>query len=160
MKSQSKRSYEEKIDKDVLDIILVDDTGPIMVSLWGNCVDSFLERKTRMEPDAFPLVSFSALSVTTLQQNDWNGRTLSVIHVSNTVEGRRSVADTEITFISSSPSQFISKGITFQVPRGYACTSNFATVKDNLKAPFRGSFRGSKGVVFIRANESMRSEKR
>ena len=48
MKSPSKRSLDdqEKIDKDVLDIILVDDTGLIMVSLWGSCVESFLVRKS------------------------------------------------------------------------------------------------------------------
>ena len=123
MTSPSKRSLddEEKIDKDVLDNILVDDTGPIMVSLWGSCAEIFPERRSRMETDAPALISFSALSVTTLQENDWNGRSLSVIQVLNTVEGRRSVANTESTFIRSSRSPFISKGITFQVPRGYAC---------------------------------------
>ena len=37
MESPSKRSLndEDKFEKGVLDVVLVDDTGPIMVSPWG-----------------------------------------------------------------------------------------------------------------------------
>eukprot|EP00973_Karenia_brevis_P047864 6642950-Karenia_brevis.AAC.1 len=48
-KSPSKRNKEddnaEKVEKPIIDLVLLDDTGPVLVTLWGDCVDSFFAQK-------------------------------------------------------------------------------------------------------------------
>ena len=81
-KSPSKRSLtdDDKIQKDVVDIVLADDIGPFMVSLWGRCVESFLEQSSRIEDHSVnQFISLSAVSISTLPERDWNGLSLFTI---------------------------------------------------------------------------------
>ena len=157
-KSPSKRKAGEvdKIEKDILDIVLLDDTGPVLVSLWGDCVTSFLSQKQSVV-GMKKLVHLSAVSIGSPRKDDWNGECLCTIRNLSTVAARGKSMATVVTFLQHSDSPYIGK-MSFSVPNPDACIGSFVGYKSKLTAPFRGNFVGvvadCQGVVeSVRGNQ-------
>jgi hypothetical protein len=131
-----------KVDKDILDIVLMDDTGPVLTALWGDCVSSFFSLKQRHDGTGRILVHLSPVTITKLKKDDWNGECLSNIRGLSTVESRGGSLATQIVFPKEFLSPFIGQ-MQFPLPGPEACISTFLGVKTKFAAPFRGTFLGT-----------------
>ena len=148
-RSPSKRKasdMSEKQDKEILDIVLLDNTGPLMVTLWGDCVTSFFEQKRNLpqgtQANQKSIVHLSALTYGKLPNSEWNGVCLSTIKVMSTMEARSKAAATVVTFMTLPSSPYLTKE-KFDIPRPPACVALFSPCKNKMKAPFRGTFCGT-----------------
>ena len=155
-KSPSKRSSEDaqKIEKEVLDLVLLDDTGPVMVSLWGDNVSSFFSQKQSRAGKERHLVNLSVVSSSKLQKNDWNGVSLSTIRCVSSVAARGQNLPTQVTITDQRSSPFIDQ-VRFVTPGPQACITSFQTLRSIFIAPFRGTFAGMVADV-QGASESVR----
>ena len=143
-KSPSKRSASEPdmLEKKILDILLVDDTGPVMVSLWEECLTAFMQQKEANVHRKKMLVNLSKVSIGKIPKTEWNGECLTTMKVLSTVEARRNSAATLVTFGEAASSPYIGKA-QFRVPGAQACIASFDNVKSKMIAPFRGTFLGT-----------------
>jgi len=111
-KSPSKRKAEDadKIEKELLDVVLLDDTGPVLVTLWGDCVSRFFSSLRSSTESGRKLVHLSAVSISKLREDDWNGKCLTNIRVLSTTEARGKSLGTVLTFVNEPTSPFIGQG--------------------------------------------------
>ena len=143
-KSPSKRKAEDadKIEKEILDVVLIDDTGPVLVTLWGDCVSRFFSSLRSSTERARKLVHLSAVSISKLKEDDWNGKCLSNIRVLSTMEARGKSLGTVLTFVNEPSSPFIGQ-VPLSVPNASACIASFLEWKPKFTAPFRATFVGT-----------------
>ena len=152
--SKRKTDQEDKVETEILDCVFMDDTGPLLVALWGGCVQSLLTYKENFPARGRLLVHLSAVATKSLKKDNWNGECLSNIRVLSTVQPRGQNMGTQITFPLQPGSPFVGHA-QFVIPGPNACIVSFMAVKSKLTAPFRGSFAGTVADVQETA-ESMR----
>ena len=108
-----KQNTEERT---VLDMFLVDKTGPVFVSLWDEAAASFLDQLNALQASSEydthnPVsVSLSLTVVTAITNNDWNGPCLTsmrTLHSANTAGGR---AGTEVILGGNPSSPHLTAG--------------------------------------------------
>jgi hypothetical protein len=145
--SPAKRTVEgvAKEEKDVLDMMLIDLTGPIAATLWGEHATSFINMKeTAMKSNAQSkvIVKLHGFRIGSMTKNDWNGNVLSNIKILHSKEKNGTSASTVLS-VSIAPSSPYLIAASFEIPNAPACISMFAPLRNKLSAaPFRGTFAG------------------
>ena len=148
--SPAKRSVNgemKKQEKTVLDLLLLDNTGPIIVTLWGTLATEFLMQRQNVanqKPDCSKiLVKLQNFRIAALPKNDWNGESLTAIKILHSKETLGTKTGSILSVSTTASSPYISSG-SFEVPSVPACISNYASVRAKMaRAPFRGTFFGT-----------------
>ena len=142
---RKRRADEEDSEKVALDLLLGDQTGPVMVTLWADMAKSFVDdvadQRARVTGTASLVVSFDIVEVTSLPKNQWNGRCLTSMRVLQTLPPAKERVGTKVSIGKPPMSPFLTSG-RFAVPSGEVCISQFSQVKTRCIAPFRGTFKG------------------
>ena len=87
--SPAKRSAHGvvKVETLVLDVMLVDSTGPVLLTVWSEHATAFLEAKDKLRHAsavAKIIVKIQGFRVTTMAQSEWNGRVVTTIKTLHT----------------------------------------------------------------------------
>jgi len=136
--SQNSPKKQRVSDSLAMDMIVLDATGPVMVTIFGS------ERCTNFVREAqqikFPHVSFSVLRIAALAKNEWNGRSLTRIHCLQSIEDVRDVPGTVCSITSDNRSPF--RTTAYRIPITDCCINQFSQSHLVFAAPFRASFVG------------------
>ena len=114
----------------VLDVWLLDSTGPVAVTCWGDAATDLLNKlqELRIEGGAYRCyVAQSVVRVCELQKNDWNGKSITPIKTLHTVQRSGRNAGTEIT-LSERPSSYFSMDGAYSAPTYPVAIVNFLSV--------------------------------
>ena len=140
---------EEKVDKPVVDVILLDHTGPMNVTLWGDLAMKFFEEKSRLVSSAATserkaiVMQLKNFKLTKPAPNDWNGKVLTKMKSLNSKEGRSPETATSMSLGFSSTSPFL-EDRAFEVPRSDVCIASFGAWRSEFAdAPFRATVVGT-----------------
>ena len=129
-------------DKVVLDCVMVDRTGPVMVSLWDSAVVQFQRAMQQTAAGEKPLFLLQRVRIAALAQNDWNGFFVSPMKVLGSVASGEGGEGTIIQKLSATASPFNRKDMRFEWPTAPMAVYNFAQLRD-ASLPFRGTFLGT-----------------
>jgi hypothetical protein len=125
----------------VIDMVLLDKTGPVIFSLCGtDAVNSFL-RFVQRSVKANVIVTLSVARVQEMPKNDWNGTLLTKSRTLGSVFSAGKNTGTQVTFPPSPSSPYLTSAI-YTDPSAAVCITHFHSQTIDLKAPFRGTFRG------------------
>ena len=121
------------------DLVLTDNSGPVLVTLWGNVATSFY---SAIGSAVGPIVALDAMRVAPLPANsDWNGTSLTTIRVLHSTPPVGSRDGTTVTTAAKATSPYL--GTEFDPPpEPPVCITQFVSVRNKLKSPFRISIRG------------------
>ena len=124
----------------VLDLLVVDRTGPIRISLWGTCVDDFLSLLESVNTGRV-LLRFEPMRKAYLSTNAVSGPALTTIPVLHSVPATANRAGTTIS-IPLHPSSPYVTDMPYVPPSTDVCIMKFHKVRSQMVPPFRASFRG------------------
>ena len=83
-----KRSQSQESTGSALDMLMVDKTGPVMVTLWDSAVTEFQQMVPRPAPSGSQMtLLLSRLRVGELPKSEWNGSLLTPIYGLHSVTG-------------------------------------------------------------------------
>ena len=152
-KSPSKRkaSAPEKTTM-AMDVLVMDRTGPLILTLWDDAVKQFLaevaakqtgaRRGGRAEQQQKPIIRVTNVRVSSLSSSDWNGAMVTPIRTLHTSSARSPLMPvTKVMALVTASSPFMAPGRAYEVPARGVCV-DFLGLKDRLEAPFRGTFSG------------------
>ena len=144
-------------------MILVDQTGPILVTVWNDLAEKMTEawnslqnsRTSNSEGPANHIVDFQRIRVYSLPKTDWNGEALTKIRYLRNVESPGATGnETKFTMLAQ-PTAFNLLKIKWTLPPPHCCVVNFQTLKNKLRAPCRLTVRGTvSGVKPIEITQS------
>ena len=131
--------------------ILVDQTGPIQVQIWGDdlgetIIDAWNRLQTNQaapaEDRAPHIVDLQRVRVQAFPKSEWNGEMLTRMRFLRNVEnlGANSTATT-VTMLTK-PTSFNLLERKWVQPSPNVCISKFQTIKSKLRAPFRVTVSG------------------
>mgnify|MGYP003325390009 CR=1 FL=1 len=126
------------VDSLAMDMIVLDATGPVMVTIFGSERCTTFVREVQQIKS--PYVSFSILRIAALGKTEWNGRCLTRIHCLQSIEEVRDVAGTVCSITSENGSPF--RTSTYRIPITDCCINQFSQSHLVFAAPFRASFVG------------------
>ena len=133
MQSPRKRNLRDGEEVNVAcDLLLADNTGPVMVTLWGKLVNDWYASGGH---SATPFMTLEAMRVGELSKGTWNGPSLSAIRVLHSTHG-------STLTMSSTPTSTYLVSATYTPPTSPVCESQFMSLHDKLVAPFRVTLRG------------------
>jgi len=144
--SPKKRGREPVKDTKVIDVHLVDPTGPVFVSLWSDMATTFenlLAEFLRKHPPSSklrPIVVLENVRAVTMVANEWNGTIVTPMKHLQTVRAVGGFAPSELSFAEKSTSPFM-RPAPFQKPPPSVMLSRFSSL-EQTPAPFRVSVRG------------------
>lgn len=129
----------------VLDLLLVDLTGPMAVTLWGDSVEKFLQLRLALArmgaSGAKSLLKLEVLRVKDVTKNAFHGEVLTPMKVLHSMVGIPNRPGTEIT-LSPDPTSPFTKTAIFRAPLPPLCIVNFAAYQSKMVPPFRATLRG------------------
>ena len=142
-----KRSKSEQQLYQVIDLVIVDRTGPVLITLWGadaeiaetlladflNVHDSDVEER--------PLMALQNLRFQAIPQNSLNGRTVTRINILTNNRKQASISPQNAACIDAATSPYMSSA-KFVIPPVSVVLQRF-NVLDRTNAPFRVSLRGT-----------------
>ena len=121
------------------DILLVDNTGPAMLTLWGKIVNEFY---TKIAQEKHPIVFIEGLRVAELPANSqWHGTSLTTIRMLHSVNPISNRAGTTLSLLDRPRSSFLLNA-AYNPPMPPACIHEFSDLVGRCKAPFRVTLRG------------------
>jgi hypothetical protein len=123
----------------VLDLLVLDCTGPIKVALWGKCATQFLSLKARAigeQTNIKPVITLRDFKMTSPPVNNWNGAMLTSVKILN------SKYNTKLRVSKEGTSPYLQTG-RFTKPGTISCISSFLSVHARMMTrPWRGTFSG------------------
>ena len=133
-------------ERKIVDCLLADQTGPIIISFWDDAAMQFLSIMQQAPPvdpnsPALPIVLLENMKVTKMPSNTWNGKVLTKINQLQSIASFQNRPGTRIRLANPVSSQFMISEL-FSVPVMPVCVSKFRELIGALKAPFRMSVRG------------------
>jgi len=129
-------------DYSVLDVLMIDRTGPMQATLFGDeLVADFLQEVSR-NPNKTKIVSFTEARIVEYQKNEWNGTILTSMRMLHSISSIANRHGTVVSIIDTASSPSMLSG-SFAVPAKDACITRFETIRSKMLAPFRGTFKGT-----------------
>ena len=143
------KASQEKGDTKVLDVMAVDKSGPIQVSLWGDVAETMVrlteEYVRNMGPQCHkkPLVLFENVRIMRTVANNFNGNSLTNMNYLQSVRGPHGQvhAPTKVTLLPTPTSAFLVSA-TFVIPSSEVVVTNFVSFLEGVQAPYRVSVKG------------------
>ena len=137
---------KDKEEKPVLDLMVLDQTGPVVITLWGDHTRQFLEAKEnilRQNRKARLVIRMTGFRIGGMQKNDYNGTILTTIKVLHSKEPSGSKPGTVLDIREFATSPHLLDD-SFQVPTKCACITSFSVWRSKLvAAPFRATLFGT-----------------
>ena len=143
--SPMKRRASDGGDVTVLDVLLADLTGPVIITLWSSCVDAFLQAIADMGTGvdlSQVVVLLEQVRVSDMVSNDYVGEVLTPMKVLHSTGDTPQRAGTKITLSTVKTSPFTTTAI-YKSPSPGHCYSQFGTYRLKLVPPFRATLRGT-----------------
>ena len=137
-----RRQNEEAESSMAQDLLLVDKTGPVMVTLRNDAVRQFLSLVPAGQSGSpgGRLVHLDVVRVVDLPKSEWNGECLTPMRALMSVPSTIKNAGTVVTMPAVPTSSYLTTSV-YTVPQAGLCT-DFLRKQHLCKAPFRGSFVG------------------
>ena len=121
------------------DILLADNTGPVMLTLWGKIVNGFYSKVTHTKN---PIVFLDGLRVSELPANSqWHGTSLTTIRMLHSTNPLNNRPGTTLTIVETPRSSFLLNE-AYTAPMPPACINEFSDIVGRCRAPFRVTLRG------------------
>ena len=147
-KASKKRSAE--VGRTVLDVLCVDNTGPIMITLWEDAAYAFIAIvHTNKVWEKRPLVLFEGLRIVELQKTSWHGEVLSTIRTLQSLPPSGQRAGTKVSLLEVATSPFTTTKQYISPTAPVAITEYLPFRTKIMTPPFKGNFVGT--VVNVRA---------
>ena len=158
-----RKRYKASHEVSVADLVLVDQTGPIKVVLWGNLALEIttawksLQRARALASTTVCeyIVDLQRVHVYSLPKDEWNGPCLTRMRYLRSVDNPAVFANATRLKMISKPSTVNLLHMHWIEPPSYACVSNFGTISSGLHAPFRITVRG---IVMDLAPENLTNQ--
>ena len=128
------------VHKCVLELLLGDNTGPVIVLLWNAAAEDYM-RLAAAHPEGIEYIGLTMMRVAPQKESEFNGPSITptrVLHSSEAKGGRQS---TVVSVIATPSSPFLLSK-TYVVPSFPLCLTNFRQMEEKLKPPFRVTVRG------------------
>jgi len=132
---QCKESNESNT---VCDILMTDNTGPVIITLWEDLVHSWY---ATMGNPATPYIRLTNLRVAEVPRTEWNGTSLTRIRVLHSTTSTTLRSGTTLSRMAEPTSPYLTR-FTFTIPEAPACIGQFFSLQSKLRAPFRITLRG------------------
>ena len=139
--SPGKRSLQNRENKEsnsVCDLLLMDKTGPVIITLWGDLVHTWY---STMGNPATPYIRLTNLRVAELPRTEWNGTSVSRMRVLHSTSPTSRAAGTTLSRTAEPTSPYLTQ-FTYTIPEAPACINQFLSLQSKLRAPFRITLRG------------------
>ena len=145
-----RKKYKAAHEVSVADLVLVDQTGPVKVVIWGNLALEIttawksLQRARALASTTVCeyIVDLQRVHVYSLPKNDWNGSCLTRLRYLRSVDNPAVLANATSLNMIAKPSSSNLLDMHWVQPPSYVCVSNFDTIKTKLHAPFRITIKG------------------
>ena len=145
--SPGKRSLQNRENKEsnsVCDLVLMDKTGPVIITLWGDLVHTWY---STMGNPATPYIRLTNLRVAELPRTEWNGTCVSRMRVLHSTSPTTRAAGTALSRTAEPTSPYLTQ-FTYTIPEAPACINQFLSLQSKLRAPFRITLRGIIDDIF------------
>ena len=139
--SPRKRSFqynETKESNTVCDILMTDNTGPVIITLWEDLVHTWYATMGNL---ATPYIRLTNLRVAELSRTEWNGTCLTRIRVLHSTPSTALRSGTALSRMAEPTSPSLTR-FTYTTPEAPACIGQFLSLQSKLRAPFRITLRG------------------
>ena len=139
--SPGKRSLQNRENKEsnsVCDLLLMDKTGPVIITLWGDLVHTWY---STMGNPATPYIRLTNLRVAELPRTEWNGTSVSRMRVLHSTSPTSRAAGTALSRTAEPTSPYLTQ-FTYTIPEAPAFINQFLSLQSKLRAPFRITLRG------------------
>ena len=123
----------------VCDVLLADNTGPVLVTSSGNIVHTWY---AALQSPAAPYIQLTNLRVAELSRTEWNGVCLSRIRALHSTASSALRSGTTLCRLPAPTSPYMTSS-AYTSPEAPACISQFLSLQSKLRAPFRITLRGS-----------------
>ena len=124
----------------VLDLLLVDCTGPMKLSIWGFAVMHFLASMENVDTKRV-LLRFDPMRKAYHSNHAGSGPSLTPIPVLHSVPATSNREGTTISILQHPSSPYLTE-MAYVPPTTDVCITKFYPVRSQLFPPFRASFRG------------------
>jgi len=119
---------------DVADVILLDSTGPVSVSLWESAANELMkvwQEHRRLWPQVDvapkPIIRLENIRVSAKGKSEWHGKVLTSVKVIGNVPAVNNRPGTIISLLNEASSPYMN-AIPFQIPPPTAVLINFASL--------------------------------
>ena len=147
----TERGCEVLKEGKVIDLLAVDVTGPVMLSLWDAdaemaevLLETFLHVHGSGAPQK-PIIAVQNMRVHTLVHNTWNGDMVTSMKCLISCRARGKKTSEDVVFVIEATSPHLLFG-QFAVPPASVVLTRF-NVLERFNAPYRVSLRGTVAVV-------------
>jgi hypothetical protein len=132
-----------------MDILLADNTGPVMVTLWDVAAKEFfltVEKLSQADPDGKSvcrktIVSLNGMKAGDLPNSTWNGNIVTRMKVLHSIPKTQSREGTLISVIEAPSSPYL-KEHQFHQPQSEVCVARYFPFRAKMSGAFRGTFKG------------------
>ena len=135
-----RRGQSPEEPSSVLDLLLVDSTGPIRLSIWGSCVDQFLALMESVDTERI-LLRFDPMRKAFHSNNGGSGPPLTRIPVLHSIPATSNREGTAVSILQHPSSPYL-KELTYVPPTTEVCITKFYPVRSQLSPPISRIFSG------------------
>ena len=136
---RKRKGLDESQTVQACDLLLLDNTGPVCVTSWGDMVSQFYAR-INDSPASF--IRLTAMRVAGLkQQTSWNGTSITTMRVLHSAAQGAGRAGTTLTLLQNPTSRYLLEA-SYEPPVWPVCVIQFSMVRSKLQAPCRVTLRG------------------
>ena len=145
-----RKKYKAAHEVSVAELVLVDQTGPVKVVIWGNLALEIttawklLQRARALASTSVCeyIVDLQRVHVYSLPKNDWNGLCLTRMRYLRSVDNPAVLENATSLNMIAKPFASNLLDMHWVQPPSYVCISEFDTIKTKLQAPFRITIQG------------------
>ena len=124
----------------VLDLLVIDQTGPVRIQLWGVAVDHFLKLMESVDTTRVQL-RFEPMRKALQSSHAASGPSLTPIPVLHSIPATSNREGTIVSILQNPSSPYLTS-MKYVPPTTDVCITKFYPVRSQLSPPFRASFRG------------------
>ena len=132
------QNRENKESNSVCDLVLMDNTGPVIITLWEDLVHTWY---STMGNPATPYIRLTNLRVAEVPRTEWNGTSVSRMRALHSTSSTARRTGTTRSRTAEPTSPYLTR-FTYTIPEAPACISQFLSLQSKLRAPFRITLRG------------------
>ena len=142
-----KRGGDFSEDNKAIDCVLVDRTGPILLTVFGGLAVELSHQANELEAqksrgvNVHRFIEVDKARIVSFLKNDWNGQLLTQLRMLQTVRAAQNESGSTVRFLPQGATAGLTSA-SFRVPSMACCISTFSSLGDKLTAPFRGTFHG------------------
>ena len=137
-RKRSSQNLENRDSNTACDLVLIDNTGPVLITLWDDAVHTWY---STMGNPATPYIRLTNLRVAEIRRTEWNGPSLSRMRVLHSTSSTARRPGTALSRTAEPTSPYLTR-FTYTIPEAPACISQFLSLQSKLRAPFRITLRG------------------